>query len=73
MVAWYSSTRDRIEASASRNGRRWTPARVVARRVELPHRIELALGPDGRGLLVWNRFDEVFGKRISAHELLRRR
>jgi hypothetical protein len=73
MAAWYSSPRNRIEASASRNGRRWTPARVVARRVTLPSRIELALDPKGRGLLVWDSSDEVFGKRVSARKLLRRR
>jgi hypothetical protein len=73
VTAWYSSPRDRIEVSASRTGRRWTQARVLATGVDLPSDIEIGLGPDGRGLVVW---DDNFGAsvravRVSAPALLR--
>jgi hypothetical protein len=73
--AWYSSLDDRIEVSASRTGRRWTRARVLARGVELPGRIEIALGRSGRGVVVWDDWtgDDVFAARVDARRLLRRR
>ncbi|MQA73702.1 MAG: hypothetical protein GEU88_05040 [Solirubrobacterales bacterium] len=75
VAAWYSSPRNRIEVSASRTGRRWTPARVLAGRTNLPGDIEIGLGPDGRGLVVWdaNTGNSVRAIRVSARALLRGR
>jgi hypothetical protein len=52
----------------SKTGRRWTPARVLARGLELPFQIRIALGPDGRGVVVWdeNGGDDINVVRISA-------
>ena len=69
MVAvWYSSTGERLEYSKSRTGRRWTRARVLTTGVETPADLQVALGPDGRGLVVWdeNTGPNVNGVRISA-------
>ena len=53
MVAvWYSSTGERLEYSKSRTGRRWSRARVLTTGVETPADLQVALGPDGRGLAV---------------------
>ena len=75
MTAWYSASYDRIEVSASRNGRRWTPARVLATGIDLPGRLEVALGRNGRGVVVWyDEFgDTVRAVRVNARRLLRRR
>jgi hypothetical protein len=75
VAAWYSSPRNRIEASASRTGRSWSQARVLATGVELPSDIEIGLGPDGRGLVVWdeNSADRIHAVRVSAPALLRGR
>ena len=73
VAAWYSSPRNRIEVSASRTGRRWTQARVLATGVEVPSDIQIGLGPDGRGLVVWdeNLADTIHAVRVSAPALLR--
>jgi hypothetical protein len=64
MVAvWYSSTGERLEYSKSRTGARWSRARVLATGVETPADLQVALGPDGRGLVVW---DENTGPNINA-------
>jgi hypothetical protein len=43
--------------------------------VELPGRIEIALGRSGRGVVVWDDWtgDDVFAARVDARRLLRRR
>ena len=73
MVAvWHSSPRNRLEYSASRTGRRWTPARVLATGVEVPSDLQVALGPDGRGLVVWdeNTGDDIHAVPVSVRRLL---
>ena len=74
MVAvWYHSVRERLEYSASRTGSRWTAPRVLATGLELPGHMQVALGPDGRGLVVWdeNTGDDLQAVRISVRKLLR--
>jgi hypothetical protein len=75
VAAWFTSDRDRIEVSASRDGRRWSRTRVLATRVEIPGTVRVALGPDGRGVVVWdeNTGTTVRAARVSARALLRRR
>jgi hypothetical protein len=75
VTVWYAASYDRIEVSASRNGRRWTPARVLATGIDLPDRLEIDLGRNGRGVVVWDeQADErVRAVRINARRLLRRR
>jgi hypothetical protein len=73
MVAvWYRSPTDKMMYSASRTGKTWTPARVLATGVELPSDIKVALGPDGRGLAVWdeNSGDDLNAVRVSVRSLL---
>jgi hypothetical protein len=73
MVAvWYRSPTDKMMYSASRTGNRWTPARVLATGVDLPSNIEVALGPDGRGVVVWdeNSGDDMNAMSISVRGLL---
>jgi hypothetical protein len=74
VAAWHDSLRDRIYASASRTGTRWTRARLLASRVKVPGGLRVALGPDGRGLVVWdeNLGDAIHAARVSAPALLRR-
>jgi hypothetical protein len=76
MVAvWYRSPTDKLMYSASRTGRTWTPARVLARGVDLPSNIQVALGADGRGLVAWdeNGGDDLNAMRVSVRTLLRRK
>ena len=76
MVAvWYNSPRDRLEYAASRTGSRWTTPRVLAWGVALPHRISVALGADGRGLVVYdpNFGGDIHAVPISVRSLLRRK
>ena len=75
VAAWYDSPDDRIEISASRNGKHWTRARVLSRRVTLPFNIRVGLGPSGRGLVVWddNGDHKIKAAKVSAPALLRRR
>jgi hypothetical protein len=72
-AVWYNSPLDRLEYSASKTGARWTPARVLATGVELPSRIQVALGADGRGLVVWdeNSGDDINAVKINIRSLLR--
>jgi hypothetical protein len=74
MVAvWYRSPTDKLMYSASRTGKTWTPARVLATGVDLPSNIQVALGADGRGLVVWdeNSGDDLNAMRVSVRSLLR--
>jgi hypothetical protein len=76
MVAvWYRSPTDKMMYSASRTGKTWTPARVLATGVDLPSRIQVALGADGRGLAVWdeNSGDDMNAVRVSVRTLLGRK
>lgn len=75
VAVWYESTGDRLLASASRKGRRWTRPRVMARGLDLPDDIQVGLGPGGRGVAAW---DDLFGDtvravRVDARRMLRRR
>jgi hypothetical protein len=63
VIAWFNAVRDRIEVSASKTGAHWTRARVLATGVTLPGNIRVGLGPDGRGLVVW---DDNGDKKIKA-------
>jgi hypothetical protein len=74
MVAvWYRSPTDKLMYSASRTGKTWTPARVLATGADLPSNIQVALGADGRGLVVWdeNSGDDLNAMRVSVRTLLR--
>lgn len=62
-IAWFNAVRDRIEVSASKTGAHWTRARVLATGATLPGNIRVGLGPDGRGLVVW---DDNGDKKIKA-------
>lgn len=76
MVAvWYRSPTDKMMYSASRTGNRWTPARVLATGVDLPSNIQVALGADGRGVVVWdeNSGDDMNAMSISVRGLLSKR
>lgn len=75
LAVWYASTGGRLLVSASRNGRRWTRARVLASGLDDPGEIQISLGRGGRGLAVWSdRFgDTVRAVRLNARRLLRRR
>jgi hypothetical protein len=59
--------------SGQRFGKTWTPARVLATGVDLPSNIQVALGADGRGLVVWdeNSGDDLNAMRVSVRSLLR--
>ena len=75
VVIWNNGPRGRLEYSASRTGARWTPARVLA--TGLPSRVftlQVALGPDGRGLVVWDPLGggDVKAVRVSVRGLLKR-
>jgi hypothetical protein len=74
VAAWYDGVRNRLYVSASRGGSRWTKARVLARRVATPSDVRVALGPDGRGVVVWdeNTGDTIHAARVSAPRLLPR-
>ncbi len=67
-AVWYADVRNRFEYSVSKSGKRWTPARVLATGVSLPFYVKVALGPDGRGVVVWdeNGGGDVNVVRISA-------
>jgi hypothetical protein len=65
-IAWFNTVRDRIEVSASKTGAHWSRARVLATGVTLPGSIRVGLGPDGRGLVVW---DDNGDKKIKAVKL----
>jgi hypothetical protein len=73
VAVWYRSPTDKLMYSASRTGKTWTPARVLATGVDLPSNIQVALGADGRGLVVWdeNSGDDLNAKRVSVRSLLR--
>jgi hypothetical protein len=76
MVAvWYNSPSHRLEYSASKTGSRWTAPRVLATGVELPSRISVALGADGRGLVLYdpNFGGDIHAVPISVRSLLRKR
>lgn len=74
LAVWYSATFDRLEVAASRDGRRWGPARVLATGVSLPDQIDVALGPDGRGIVVWNEARaRLRAARVSVPALTPRR
>jgi len=51
-ITWYDSRRDAVRVAASRNGRRWSHARTILHMPNFPSRMSIALGRDGRGLLV---------------------
>jgi hypothetical protein len=74
VIAWYNAVRDRIEVSASKTGSRWTRASVLATGVTLPGDIRVGLGPDGRGLVVWddNGDNKIKAVKIDARALLKR-
>src|SRR3954447_20376240 len=67
-AVWYADVRNRLEYSVSKTGKRWTRARVLAPGVELPSQIRIALGRDGRGVVVWdeNGGDDINVVRINA-------
>jgi len=65
-IAWFNTVRDRIEVSASKTGSHWSRPRVLATGVTLPGSIRVGLGPDGRGLVVW---DDNNDKKIKAVKL----
>jgi hypothetical protein len=67
-AVWYADVRNRFEYSVSKTGKRWTAARVLATGVELPFYVKVALGPDGRGVVVWdeNSGGDVNVVRINA-------
>ena len=73
-AVWHNSSLDRLEYAASRTGNRWSSPRVLATGVDLPADIRVALGADGRGLVVWdeNSGDDMNVVRISVRSLLRR-
>jgi hypothetical protein len=73
VAVWYEGTGDRLLASASRNGRRWTRPRVLARRLDPVDEIEVGLGRGGRGVAVWDQnFEEtVPAVRVNARRMLR--
>jgi hypothetical protein len=74
VAAWYDDIHDRIVASASKTGGHWTRARVLATGVTLPLDIRVGLGPNGRGLVVWddNGDDKIKAVRVDAAALLKR-
>jgi hypothetical protein len=63
VAAWHDSLRDRIYVSASRTGTRWSRARMLSRRVDVPGGLRVALGPDGRGVVVLGREPREHGPR----------
>jgi hypothetical protein len=75
VAVWYESTGDRLFASASRRGRRWTRPRVLARGLVRPDDIEVGLGRGGRGVVAWDQSlgDIVRAVRVNARRMLRRR
>ena len=60
--------------SASKTGAHWTRAQVLATGVTLPGSIRVGLGPDGRGLLVWddNGDQKIKAVKVDARALLKR-
>jgi hypothetical protein len=74
VIAWFNAVRDRIEVSASKTGAHWTRARVLATGVTLPGSIRVGLGPDGRGLLVWddNGDKKIKAVKVDARALIKR-
>jgi hypothetical protein len=75
VVAWYDDVRDRILASASKTGAHWTRAKVLATGVSLPSDIQVGLGPNGRGLVVWgdNGDNKIKGVRVDASQMLKKK
>ena len=71
VAVWYSSSFDRLEVSVSRDGRRWTPSRVLVTGVDLAFDIEVALGPDGRGAVAREETDRIGIGRVSVPGLLK--
>jgi hypothetical protein len=73
VIAWYDDIRDRILASASKTGGHWTRAKVLATGVSLPAHIRVGLGPNGRGLVVWddNGDNRIKGVRVDASQMLK--
>jgi hypothetical protein len=72
IAVWYRSPTDKLMYSASRTGKTWTPARVLATGVSLPSNVQVALGADGRGLAVWdeNGGDDLNAVRVSVRSAL---
>jgi hypothetical protein len=75
VVAWYDDVRDRIMASASKTGAHWTRAKVLATGVSLPANVRVGLGPNGRGLVVWddNGDNKIKGVRVDASQMLKKK
>jgi hypothetical protein len=73
VVAWFDDIRDRILASASKTGGHWTRPKVLATGVSLPANVRDGLGPNGRGLVVWddNGDNRIKGVRVDAAQMLK--
>jgi hypothetical protein len=66
-IAWYDSRRNAVRIAASRNGRRWSHAKTVARFPNFPSRMSIGLGANGRGLLVTDQGS--VGRRILVGKI----
>jgi hypothetical protein len=73
-VAWYDSRGDRIRASASRTGRRWSRARTIGHVSDIPMAMAIGLGGGGRGLVATDQgltSQPVLVRRVTLKGLLR--